>query len=236
MLICLIVIVLSTTMIGLLSKITSVQSAQIAIGMSLGALSLLAVAVVILITTLWLYRKERRFYADNFPFDFTDVSNIPMRKKFKEQLQEELNAERALHPHRYGEGGNGSTVEFSDMGLKLYDFDLMYGSLDTTDEIFGVPDTELDAKCLVCTIDYQTLNFVALPFYSKKLRPLSVVIKSRLDKSPDGANLENDVHLILDSNLLTSLQQFNVPVENLQYILDNKEQLIADNCGRIAKQ
>lgn len=237
LLICMVVIVLSTTAIGIVGDYVKNETVQIAICSSLGALVLLDVTLLLVIPTLWLYKKERKFYADNFPFDFTDVSHIRMRKKFKEQLQQELNAERATYPHRYGDGGNGYTVEFTNEGLKLYDFDLLDPyETPTTEEVFGIEDAEHNAQCLICTIDYQTLNFEALPFYRKAMFPLTIVIKSRLDKDSAPNELETDVHLVLDSNLLASLQQFNVSVENLQYILDNKKQLISQNCGKIANK
>ena len=225
--------------LALVGTLTDSVAAQIAVGVS-GGVIFVACTALLFVVLAWVIKKEREFYAKNFPFDFTDVSHIPMRKKFKQQLQSEISNERALHPHRYGEGGNGYTVEFSENGLKFYDLDMLYGKLDTTDEVFGIPDAKLDAQCLLCTIDYQTLNFEALPFYRQKDHPLTVVIKSRLSEAelPDALKPEsadefrNDVHIVLDSNLLATLRRFNVPVENLDYILDNKEKLIAENCTR----
>lgn len=238
LLIYLVVFVLLTTTIGIICEYVDSQTIQITICASLGGVILLCTIGLLLIAPLWLFKKEREFYAKNYPFDFTDVSHIYMRKKFKEQLQNELNAERELHPHRYGDGG-GYTVEFCEEGLKFYDFDLLYpDEAPNTEDVFGVEDAEHDTKCLLCTIDYQTLNFEALPFYRKTNRPLTVVIKSRLSESdlpdelkPKSENENaNDVHIILDSNLLATLRHFNVSVENLDYILDNKEKLIAENC------
>ena len=239
-----IVVLICTTTIAVVCESVDNETVRIAVGASLGGIALLSTAGFLSLMPLWLFKKEREFYAKNFPFDFTDVSHIPMRKKFKKQLQEELNDERAMYPHRYGDGGNGYTVEFSEMGLKFFDFDgIVEGNNPTTEDVFGVQDAEHDAKCLLCTIDYKTLNFEAMPFYRKKDHPLTVVIKSRLNESdlPDAlkpANeneIANDVHIVLDSNLLATLRHFNVSVENLDYILDNKEQLIAQHCGRFAK-
>lgn len=241
MLIYLVVFVLLATTIGIVGECVDNETVQIAVGASLGGVIFISTIVLIPVLTLWLYKKERGFYVKNFPFDFTDVSHITMRKKFKEQLQAELREEREKYPHRYGDGGNYDfTLEFSDTGLKIYNFELL-DPYDTpsTDDVFGIQDVERETKCLVCTMDYQTLNFEALPFYRKTHHPLTVVIKSRLDftQLPDSLNPEemNDLHIILDSNLLATLRHFNVPVENLDYILENKEQLIKENCARFTK-
>lgn len=225
--------------VGIVGSVVDNITIQIAVGVSLGTVFVVG-TVGVFVVLAWAVKKEREFYAKNFPFDFTDVSHIQMRKKFKQQLQEEINAERARNPHRYGDGGNGYTVEFCDMGLKFYDSNLLYpNSTPSTEEVFGVHDAERDARSFLCTIDYQTLNFEALPFYRKKDHPLTVVIKSRLNASdlPKEFNSEemNDVHIILDSNLLATLRHFDVPVENLQYILDNKEKLIEENCSNKKK-
>lgn len=235
-----VIIISCTTAIGIVCDCVDDVTIQIAVSATLGGIVVLCTVGILLLMPLWLFKKEREFYVKNYPFDFTDVSKIPMRKKFKEQLQAELTAERSKHPHRYSDGGNYDfTVEFSDSGLKIYNFE-QYNAYDTpaTDDVFDIEDTERDAKCLVCTVDYQTLNFQALPFYRKTHHPLAVVIKSRLTlanlpKELYRADNEkmNDIHLILDSNLLATLRHFNVPVENLEYILENKEQLIAENCA-----
>ena len=244
LLIYIIVVISCTATIGIVCEYVDNETVHIAVGVSLGGIALLATVGFLSLMPLWLFKKEREFYAKNFPFDFSDVSHIPMRKKYKEQLQTELNNEQVLHPHRYGDGGSGYTVEFSEMGLKFYDFESVdeYDS-PTTEDVFGIQDAERDAKCLLCTLDYSTLNFEALPFYRKTHHPLVVVIKSRLNETdlPDALNPTsanencNDVHIVLDSNLLETLRHFNVPVENLDYILNNKEQLIAENCGRFKK-
>ncbi|MCH5157105.1 MAG: hypothetical protein J1G02_04430 [Clostridiales bacterium] len=235
-----IVVIACMTTIGIVCDSVDNETIPVAIGVSLGGIALLCTIGMLIIIPLWIFKKEREFYVSNFPFDFSDVSKIPMRKKFKEQLQAELNTERELHPHRYGDGGNGYTVEFSETGLKIYDFDALYNDeTPNTEEVFGVQDTERDERRLLCVMDYQTLNFEALPFYRKTNKPMAVVIKSRLNESdlPDALKPKsenenaNDIHIIFDSNLLATLRHFNVPVENLDYILDNKEQLIAENCA-----
>ena len=231
-------IVLITTTIGIVCECVDELAVQIAVGASLGGVVLFGTATLLLIIPLWLFKKEREFYAKNYPFDFSDVSQIPMRKKFKEHLQAELKKEREKYPHRYSDGGNYLTVEFSDGGLKLYDIERLYIGDDTytAEDVFDLEDDERDEKCLVCTIDYQTLNFEALPFYRKTHHPLTVIVKSRLSITDlptvlHDYEISNDIHLILDSNLLATLRQFDVPVENLDYILDNKETLIAQNCA-----
>ena len=239
LLIYLVVFVLLTTTIGIVCDYVDNETVRIAVVATLGGVALICTVGMLLIAPLWLFKKEREFYAKNFPFDFSDVSHIFMRKKYKQQLQNELNAERALHPHRYGDGG-GYTVEFCENGLKFFDLDLLYAEENpTTEDVFGVQDTEQDDNHLLCVIDYNTLNFEALPFYRKTNRPLTVVIKSRLEDGdlpdelkPKSENENaNDVHIILDSNLLATLRHFNVAVDNLDYILENKEELIRENCA-----
>lgn len=238
-----ILIYLSYTLIyaivtALVGSVVKNTATQIAVSVSLSVVFVVGTVGVFAVLN-WVVKKEREFYVKNFPFDFTDVSHVFMRKKFKEQLQAELNAEHAEHPHRYGDGGNGYTVEFSDTGLKFYLYD-EYDEEPSAESVFGEQE---GATKYLCTVDYATLNFEALPFYRKKDHPLTVVIKSRLndwdlpDELKPSSTVEriNDVHIVLDSNLLASLRQFDVSVENLQYILDNKEQLIQENCSRRKK-
>ena len=210
--------------------------ACIAVCVSLGVV-FVAATVGLFVTSVWIVKRERKFYAENFPFDFTDLSQVTLRKGIKESLQTELKAERARHPHRYGDGANGYTVEFCDMGLIVLRSDSLNDynatSYPSSDKVFGVGGAEQYTQQMICMLGYEKLNFEALPYYRKKDRPFAVVIKSRLEKSTElPAGMEHDVHLMLDSNLLATLRQFNVKVENLDYLLENKAQLIAENCPK----
>ena len=164
-----------------------------------------------------LVQKEREFYAQNFPFDLDDISHVKVygkQKQLKEKMQADILEERKKFPHRYSDAGNGYLVDFTENGADFYD----------EESAFLTP---------IFKLEYQQLNFEALPYYRKKDHPLTVIIKSRIaDNSGLPQEMVNDVHFILDSNLLATLRQFNVEVENLQYILDNKAQLIQENCGK----
>ncbi len=75
------------------------------------------------------------------------------------------------------------------------------------------------------SLSYNELDFEAVDFYGVQMRPLVVVIKSRL--VGHDSDFENDIHMSLDINLLKTLKKFNVPVEKLDEILLNKENLMA---------
>ena len=196
-------------------------------------LSLLAAAATTMYFVLYFYilpKKERKFYAENYPFDLSDVSHVAIRKKYRQQLQQELTEERQKYPHRYGDGGNGYTVEFGQDGVSLY---LDEETAPAANEVFGEGGTTPNGMTHVCDIDYPTLDFEAVPYYRKRDRSLFVVVKSRLKNFGDGDDEHvpiNDLHFLLDTNLLATLRQMNVSVDGLDYILENKAQLIEQNC------
>lgn len=201
----------------------------------------LAIAVIIMIygvaiapLNIWLAKKEIEFYAANFPFDFTDVSHIRMRKSFKQQLQQMVESERKLYPHRYGDGGNGYEIDFTPHGVDFFatfDDEIENNSaVPTAENVFGL-DENKKQPCF--TLSYERLNFEAVAIYRKYDHPITVVVKSRLTQDCDlPKEMLNDVHIILDSNLLETLRTFSVEVENLQYLLDNKENLMKENCPK----
>lgn len=96
-------------------------------------------------------------------------------------------------------------------------------------------DNDYENKTPVLTLTYEEANFEAVPFFNKP-RPMFVVIKSRLEpNSRYPEELVNDLHFLLDVNLLKTLQTFSVPVENLDNILQNKKELMTDALAK-AKQ
>ena len=107
-------------------------------------------------------------------------------------------------------------IKFTEQGAELYDFQ---DDLDSASEVFGT-----DFATPVAKFTYEQLNFEALPFCISAQCPLVIIVKSRL---PEEGNypeiLTNDLHFCLSKNLLETLETFNVPVENLHQILDNKE-------------
>ena len=181
-----------------------------------------------------LTKKEHEFYAQNFPFDLDDISHFPAvgkQKKRMAELQTEVREERKKYPHRYFDAGNGYMVDFTENGVEFFHEEDDFPTPDA-DFVFG-EDGENSTARQVYKLNYQQLSFEALPYYRKKDHPLTVVIKSRIvdcDDVPE--EMTNDFHFMLDSNLLATLCHFNVQVENLQFILENKAQLIEENCQR----
>lgn len=210
------VLLLVCAAIGIVCSLVDVLAVQISVAVALCAIYV-GCTVALIVYANKLVQKEREFYAQNFPFDLDDITHMPAygkQKQFKEKMQAEILEERAKFPHRYSDAGNGYLVDFTENGVDLYD----------EESAFLMP---------VFKIDYRQLNFQALPYYRKKDHPLTVIIKSRItDNSELPQEMENDLHFILDSNLLATLQQFDVEVENLQYVLDNKAQLMQENCKK----
>lgn len=215
-----------------------VPNNRVVIAVAVVAVIICAAATVLLLLTtyLWLPQKEREFYAENYPFDFNDISHVAMRKKFKEQLQKELTAEAEAYPHRYGEGGNSLLCDFTEKGVTL-SLETNPDEKPSADEVFGEGGEDM---VHLCDLTYEELNFEAVPHYRKKDRPLFIVVKSRLQPTERLENLGiyNDIHIVLDSNLLATLRHFGVQVENLDYLLENKAQLMKENCkfGRKVKK
>lgn len=189
-----------------------------------------------------IFRKEIDFYAENLPFDFTDISFAPMKKSVKEQLQKEIRESREKYPHFHGDGGNGYDVEFTAEGVNLYvdyDYDGEQTASDVSDvfpdmpkgtEPFDVLETPRNVPSL--TLTYGELNFEAIAHYRRNDHPMMIIIKSRLTKTDLPEEFVNDLHIALDVNVLKTVQTFNVPVENLQYLLDNKKALMLENCRK----
>ncbi len=206
------------------------------------SLAIVAAATALLIAASYaiLPKAERRYYEENYPFDFTDVSHVTLRKKVKEQLQQELRAERKAFPHRYGDGGNGFLCDFTEKGVSL--------SLEQADEtefapapqdVFGEGGDSPVTNCHLYDLSYDELDFEAVPYYRKKDRPFFIVIKSRIkhpEQLPETLQMHNDIHIILDTNLLATLRHFDVKVENLDQLLDNKARLMEENCKKRGKR
>lgn len=163
--------------------------------------------------------KERaKFFTKHFPFAFTDTDKMCVSQKQKQQIALEFGKYRLFNPYRHPDGGNDCEVEFGETGVILD---------------FGVPQNQQNQdpfeqpEHLQKAVSYEDLNLVALPFYFKNA-PLMVVVKSQLASLAE-LGLENDVHLILDADLLDTITHWNVPMENLEYVLQNKEKLIEQN-------
>ena len=200
-----------------------------------------------------IFRKEINFYAEKLPFDFTDISFAPMRKKVKIQLQKEIIESRAKYPHIHSDGGNGYDVEFTPAGINLYtnyDFDGGRISADSDCKVMAQDITEVfpdmpketnepspavydTSKNLPeLSLTYDELNFEAVAHYRRNDHPMMIIVKSRLAKTDLPEEFTNDLHIALDVHVLETIKAFNVPVENLQFILDNKKPLMLENCRK----
>lgn len=200
----------------------------------------------------WITRQEIDFYTDKLPFDFTDISHAPLRKNVKEQLQQEILKDRNEHPHTYADGGNGYDVTFDVNGVTLTvpydnieqphlaqesmpDADAVFSETKTCDQQDAVADDKTDTTKLF--LSYDELNFEAVAYYRKNARPMLIIIKSRLDPKPSFPDeLVNDIHIAFDVNLFNTLNSFNVNVENLDYLLQNKKRLMQENCLAFSKK
>ena len=223
--------------LGIVESVTDNVAVQIAVGVSMCAV-FVGISAAFIVYAFKLAKKEREFYAENFPFDLDDISHLKTygkkQKKDKDETQEKLREERRKYPHRYFDVGNGYMVNFTESGVELFEEE--EDDVPNSNFVFGEGE-ENERTHLVCTIAYSKLHLEALPYYRKKDHPLTVIIKSRIEDNsglPD--EMRNDLHIMLDSNLLATLHHFGVEVENLQYILDNKAQLIKENCVRRKKQ
>ncbi len=111
--------------------------------------------------------------------------------------------------------------------------DAVFGENSVTD-ING--KTEINFNKTIMSFTYEQLNFEALAHFRKNIHPMTVIIKSRLNRTDDfPEEFVNDIHIALDINLLNTLKKFNIKVENLDYLLQNKKQLMLENCLTFSK-
>lgn len=190
--------------------------------------------IAVILTSKRLKKLSIEFYAQNYPFDLFDVSHMSIKKQLKQQLQQELDEERGKYPDRYADGGNGFDCDFTESGLALYVVDEFYIS-DQTQSVFEEETTAPEQTPLV-VLPYDQLNFEAWPFFGKGNRPLTIVIKSRLNPDKEyPEELVNDLHFLFDANLLNTLTKYGVKVENLDEILANKKELMLAGAGKKRK-
>ncbi len=201
---------------------------------------MLAVVASAIVMYVILKNKTRQMYKDNYPFDSTDFCLLPVGKKMKKEFIEHMKAFRATNPDLYTDGGNLYDLLFTDHGVEVYSIDEENESedFDQDDEqpFFDNKnsDEEYHAKNITygrtpeLTLTYDQLNFEALPYFNVANKPIVVVIKSRLD--PNTVSLsddfQNDIHLHLDGDLLSTLSTYNVRVERLELILGDLPTLL----------
>lgn len=213
----------------------------------LSALILAGIALCVWFRLYLLPKKEREFYAENMPFDLSDISHLSLRKSVKEQLQRDLNKEREERPHSYNDFGNGFDVTFGNDGVTLKTPEEMFeeenfGGEDRNSvpasEIFeGISDVTEMNKGTGLFLPYGELNFEAVAFYRKTDHPMTIIVKSRLQSSADFPEFfENDLHLVFDANLQKTFETFEVEAENLHYLLENKSTLMEAYCKNRKKE
>ncbi len=217
----------------------------------IGGVTLLGGAAIIAFSQ-WVRRREIKFYAEKLPFDFSDISHMIMNKKVKKELQAEILKERELHPDSFADGGNGYDVEFTQDGVILKepaaDEDMPTPNVPDANDVFDYeksasaaePNTIINAPDTykkVMTLTYEQLRFEAVAHYRKHVRPMMIIIKSRLERTSDfPEEFINDIHIAFDINLYNTIKKYNVPVENLEYLLENKERLMMENCFKNNKK
>lgn len=221
-------VIVMSLILGLVGELVSNTAVRISVGAVALAIFAAAIALYAVAVCVWLPKKEREFYAAHYPFDFNDISHVTLSKKFKEQLQKELKEEAEAYPHRYGEGGNSLLCDFNEKGVSL-SLEVNPEEKPSADDVFGEGGEEI---AHLCDLTYDELNFEAVPHYRKRDRSLFIVVKSRLQPTEklEEIGICNDLHIMLDSNLLATLRHFGVQVENLDYLLQNKAQLMAEHC------
>ncbi len=196
------------------------------------ALILLTISISGLIAMLIMLNKLRKktieFYEVNYPFDFNNVSHMHLPKKTKERILEEIQRMALLYPHTYSDFGNYFQVQFTEDSVLVFDIDEFeeYDDHHSRENIF---DSE-DRPQPIMQFTYNKLNFEAIPFTRiAPLKPIVVVIKSRLEHTDDfPEEFINDLHFVLDSNLLETLRHFDVTVEKLDNTLQNLHQLMTE--------
>lgn len=220
--------------------------ALIAIAIAFASVALIG-GIALLVASAIVFRIEIDFYANKLPFDFSDISHIAIRKKYKEQLQQEMKDDREAHPDSYADGGNGYDVQFDEKGVTLKEpFDEEQSATPpTAEDVFDYADKRNDGVLgnastntgkTVLEFSYKELNLEAVAHYRKRIRPMMIIVKSRLSRTGDfPEEFVNDIHLPLDINLLNTLNKYRVQVENLEYLLNNSKQLMLENCFKNPK-
>ena len=180
-------------------------------------------------------RKENvKFFDEKFPFDFGDVNNLPMiRKNDRADVQKELDRIKQESADIYPDGGNMYNVRFTENGVDMYEmYDEEENGFDETsvENVFASEDEQNAQKSAAFSLPYSRLNFVALPYYGLKNRPITVVVRRRLTADIEYPEaFTNDIHFLLDKDLVDTIRKFDVQVEGLSEILSNTHELMVQN-------
>lgn len=206
---------------------------------------MLAVVASAIVMYVILKNKTRQMYKDNYPFDSTDFCLLPVGKKMRKQIIESMKAFRAMNPDLYADGGNTYDILFTDHGVEAYRFEdeeddevnFDENNVEPFADEKGMTEETPVAKNVTegrtpdVTLDYDQLNFEALPYYNVSMKPIVVVVKSRIDTTAVNlpSEFKNDIHLHLDINLLSTLAKYDVRVQGLDKILGDLPTLLTQN-------
>lgn len=177
--------------------------------------AIVAMFALILICRHLTKKNLAQHFAQNYPYGFNNTQQTTSAQNDCE------NDNEIIVVNYYPDGGNDCDIVFEEKGITL---------------TFNDCTTAVEAKYTNHAsnqhdenvyIPYEELNFEALHFHFAQA-PIVVVIKSRLSDL-SALHLDNDIHLILDADLLHTINSMNIPVENLDFVLANKQQLIDEN-------
>ena len=156
-----------------------------------------------------------------------------IRKNDRADVQKELDRIKQESADIYPDGGNMYNVRFTENGVDMYEmYDEEENGFDETsvENVFASEDEQNAQKSAAFSLPYSRLNFVALPYYGLKNRPITVVVRSRLTADIEYPEaFTNDIHFLLDKDLVDTIRKFDVQVEGLSEILSNTHELMVQN-------
>lgn len=228
-------VLVATVAMGILSDCVPIPDIVNSIVLIVLTVALAFGVVVPALLYLTKIRKENvKFFDEKFPFDFGDVNNLPMiRKNDRADVQKELDRIKQESADIYPDGGNMYNVRFTENGVDMYEmYDEEENGFDETsvENVFASEDEQNAQKSAAFSLPYSRLNFVALPYYGLKNRPITVVVRSRLTADIEyPETFTNDIHFLLDKDLVDTIRRFDVQVEGLSEILSNTHELMVQN-------
>lgn len=169
--------------------------------------------------------KQVQFYKSNFPFDYSNVSCLPIRKKVKQELQAKLTEWRNQHPFTHSAIGNGYQAVFTQDGVLLYDDQDVE---DANKDVFDLQDLQQP----IVSLPYSQLHLQAKIYYFSKPYRCAVVVQSNLDEQYSKQDLWCDLLFAYDVHLANTLAHFGVQVEGLQQTLDDLPLLMQRHCPK----
>lgn len=199
---------------------------------TVGGLIVLTFATNLIVDCCLLPKTEMKFIKENYPYYGNCIFIEPFVGTRKSHMIEVMGKMRKSEPDGFYDLANEFDAIFKEDGLFLFLPDKKNRLEAQTQGVFEEFD-DLNVKKWIfqCTIPYDKLNFVAVPKYRKFSNMFGVIIKSRIeDCEVIPSEMNYDVHFAFDKDLEKTLKNLNVEVENLDYILNNIETLMKENC------